>query len=193
MCAHFNSSYLNPSLIPFGCYSARSSGTTNSMLSNLSVISCTLHSPPGATRKRSGKVGTKISLLILWLCWTRDWILTLSPSLFLYVLCYSLVQHLHGFIEYTDLFIADARGDIPSASRRWALVALEALAKPIGRRLKNASRNAVSGVGAFEKQPLLGSSSNCSGSTSSSGDKEKERNKSALKKQFLKIILVVLP
>jgi len=63
---------------------------------------------------------------------------------------------------------------------------LEALAKPIGRRLKNASRNAVSGVGAFEKQSLLGVSSNSSGSTSSSGDKEKERNKSALKKQFLK-------
>ena len=65
VCAHFNSSYLDPSLIPFGCYSARSSGTTNSMPSNLSVISCTLHSPPGATRKRSGKVGTKISLLII--------------------------------------------------------------------------------------------------------------------------------
>ena len=63
---------------------------------------------------------------------------------------------------------------------------MEALAKPIGRRLKNASRNAVSGVGVFEKQPLLGGSSNGSGSTSSSGDKEKERNKSALKKQFLK-------
>jgi hypothetical protein len=65
------------------------------------------------------------------------------------------------------------------------LVALEALAKPIGRRLKNASRNAVSGVGAFEKQPLLGGSSNVSRSKSS-GDKEKERNKSALKKHFLK-------
>ena len=56
---------------------------------------------------------------------------------------------------------------------------MEALAKPIGRNLKNASRNAVSGVGSLDQI------SNSSSSTSSS-DKEKENNKSALKKRLLK-------
>ena len=47
--------------------------------------------------------------------------------------------------EYTDLFIATKDGEVPSKTRRWALVVLEALAKPVGKRLRNASRNAVSG------------------------------------------------
>ena len=59
-----HSSYLNPSLIPSGSCSDLNFGTINWMRLNLSVTFCTLQPPPGATRKRSEKVGRVSSLSI---------------------------------------------------------------------------------------------------------------------------------
>ena len=65
-------------------------------------------------------------------------------------------------------------------------MALEALAKPIGRRLRNASRNAVSGIGSMERRGASISGRSSDRKRDGGDDKEKKRNKSeALKKQFL--------
>lgn len=65
-----HSSYLNPSLIPSGSCSDRNFGTINWMRLNLSVTFCTLQPPPGATRKRSEKVG-RVSSLSVYFTHTR--------------------------------------------------------------------------------------------------------------------------
>lgn len=111
-----HSSYLNPSLIPSGSCSDRNFGTINWMRLNLSVTFCTLQPPPGATRKRSEKVG-RVSSLSLSLCTCTNLTIYFDCSLSL-----SVYFHVSARAQNTRIFSPRTREGTSRALReggRW--------------------------------------------------------------------------